>query len=52
VAGGGNPAPQTLQLSNPSNQTLTVSATVAYVGAAGWLSTSASGGTVTARAKR
>jgi uncharacterized protein (TIGR03437 family) len=46
VAGKTTPAPQSVQLSNPSSRALTVSGNVAMARGSGWLSANASGTTV------
>jgi trimeric autotransporter adhesin len=44
---GSNPAPQMVQLFNPTGQALTPSASIAYAGGSGWFTASTSGETVT-----
>ncbi|MEO7143020.1 MAG: hypothetical protein ABI165_05895, partial [Bryobacteraceae bacterium] len=46
VPGGGNPAPQTVQIANPSGKSLTVSNKLSFAQGNGWFTVSA-GGTVT-----
>jgi len=45
---GTNPQAQTVQVLNPSNQTLTTAVSIGYPNGGGWLTTTASGNSVTA----